>query len=160
MPSDTSTLVRLASPSPSNGREPGPRRSSGSSITSTSGDATAGPSRPAPALGRTQTAPPDITPASWPSSPRAASGEKMTGAASVGILRAPSLATVRRAASRPTCPASASPAAKRDAVQNDPFRFLPSASSHSGSTANDTCAQPSDPQKPADVGNADARAGA
>ena len=58
---------------------------------------------------RRQIAPPDITPASWPSSPRAASGEKITGAAPVGILRAPSLATVRRAASTPTSSASASP---------------------------------------------------
>src|SRR5262249_38951218 len=91
-----------------------------------------------------------------PTRPRAASGEKITGAAPVGILRAPSLATVRRAASTPTCSASASPAANREAVQYEPLRFLPSASSHSGSTANDACVPRSDPENPADVANADA----
>src|SRR4029077_9010688 len=99
------------------------------------------------------TPPPAITPASWPSRPRPASGEKITGAAPVGILRAPSFATVRRAASTPTPSASARPFAERDAVQNDPLRFLPSASSHRGSTANDTCVPRTDPENPADVAN-------
>jgi serine/arginine repetitive matrix protein 1 len=34
------------------------------------------------------------------------------------------------------------------------LRFLPSASSHSGSTANDTCVPRTDPENPADVANA------
>ena len=64
-----------------------------------------------------QTAPPEITPASWPSTLRPASGEKITGTSQVATLREPSLATVRRAASRPTASSSSSRALKRDEVQ-------------------------------------------
>ena len=55
-----------------------------------------------------QTAPPDTRPAKFDSRARAASGEKITGTSQVAILREPSLATVRRAASTPTCSGSSS----------------------------------------------------
>jgi len=73
-----------------------------------------------------------------------------------GPRRSSAIHPHRRAASRPTSAASASPAPKRDAVQNTPLRFLPSASSHSGSTAKETCVPRTEPENPADVANADA----
>src|SRR6266540_1992119 len=48
------------------------------------------------------------------------------------------------------------PPATSDAVQYEPFRFLPPASSQIGSTANDTWVPRAAPANPAEVANADA----
>ena len=101
-----------------------------------------------------QTAPPDITPANWPSRPRAASGEKTIGTSQVAILREPSLATVRRPASRPTCSASSNALTKRDEVQYEPLRFLPPSSSAIGWTYSDALVPRAEPENPAEVANA------
>jgi hypothetical protein len=75
------------------------------------------------------------------SSPRMAlpaSGSNTTGISALPIFLAPSLRSVRRAASRPTSTSSSSSARKRRAAQWKPRRFFPSVSSVSGLTTSDT----------------------
>ena len=107
---------------------------------------------------RRQIAPPEITPASWPTSAAARLGsEHHRHLAGRRSCATPSLATVRRAASRPTASGSPRPPAKRDARPVEAVALLAVGvvADRLDRRARRTC-RGTPPEKPAEVANATA----
>ena len=101
LPSPTSTVRRVASPSPSNGREPSAAGSRPSSTMVTVGAATRVPRRSSRNEARRYRLGPLAAPAIERSRLAAMSGSKITGTSVVFTLRAPSRRSARAAAVRP-----------------------------------------------------------
>src|SRR5690349_22183883 len=113
VPSPTSTVRRVARPSPSNGRDPSAPGSKPSSTIVTDGAAIRVPSRSSRNDARRYRLGPLAAPAIERSKLAAVSGSKITGTSAVFTLRAPRRRSARAAAVRPTDSASSSARRRR-----------------------------------------------